>query len=238
MEIVKNNNLDIENNLSKEINQEKFINTALGKTINSGIDIVLRTLLPDFIEDKIIELKNNLLEYGLKDGINKTVKDTIQEGKRAIGIVTGNFEDVSQIQSAIKSGGTVDQISYVLDFAIRQVKNAGLINNKVESVLKNGKDSILHNIESSLENTLKEQTEDITNLEEYIKDWKESFENKDFDNMQKYYNKIESNMKKLIPFEKTINDARIVENLHNLIKNNGKNFNLNRETIELSKKLI
>lgn len=238
MEIVKNNNLDIENNLSKDINQEKFINTTLGKTINSGIDIGLRALLPNFIEDKIIELKDNLLEYGLKDGINKTVKDTMQEGKRAIGIVTGNFDDVTQIQSVLKSGGTVDQISYVLDFAIRQVKNAGLINNKVESILKNGKDSILHNIESSLENTLNEQAENITNLEKDIKEWKESFENKDFDNMQKQYNKIEKNMNKLIPFEKTIKDARIVENLHNLIKNNGKNFDLNNETIELAKKLI
>ena len=118
MEIEKNNDINVSNVLANDIEQESFINTTIGKTINTGIDIGLRALLPDFIENKIIDLKNNLLEYGLKDGISKTISETIQEGKNAIGIITGNFEDISQIQSAIKKGGTIDQISYALDFAI------------------------------------------------------------------------------------------------------------------------
>ena len=40
---------------------EQFIKTDLGQAINGGIDIALKSLLPDFIEDEIIAVKNSLL---------------------------------------------------------------------------------------------------------------------------------------------------------------------------------
>ena len=55
--------------------------------------------------------------------------------------------------------------------------------------------------------------------------------------MQKEYNKIEKEIKKLVPIENTIKNARYIESIHNLIKNNGENFNLSEETLELAKKL-
>ena len=55
--------------------------------------------------------------------------------------------------------------------------------------------------------------------------------------MQREYNKIQKSIKNLVPIEKTINEARTVENLHNLIKNNGRNFNLTKEELELAEKL-
>ena len=45
-------------------------------------------------------------------------------------------------------------------------------------------------------------------------------------------------LERSIDIEKIINQARVVENLHNLIKNNGKEFNLSETEIELAKKLI
>ena len=56
--------------------------------------------------------------------------------------------------------------------------------------------------------------------------------------MEKQYNKIEKELENVMPLENTINKARVVENLHSLIKNNGKNFNLSEEEKELAKKLI
>ena len=56
--------------------------------------------------------------------------------------------------------------------------------------------------------------------------------------MEREYIKIEKEIKNLIPIEKTINEIRTIENLHNLIKNNGKNFNLTNQEIELANKLI
>ena len=55
--------------------------------------------------------------------------------------------------------------------------------------------------------------------------------------MEKEYNKIEKQLKNIAPIEKTIKDARTIEILHNLIKNNGQDFNLTQEQIELTKKL-
>lgn len=60
-----NNSINL--NLEKNINKEDFLNSTLWKTINNGIDIGLRYTLPDFVEDEIIDLKNNLINFGLKD---------------------------------------------------------------------------------------------------------------------------------------------------------------------------
>ena len=56
--------------------------------------------------------------------------------------------------------------------------------------------------------------------------------------MEKQFNKIEKELKVVMPLENVLNKARIIENLHNLIKNNGQNFNLSKEEIELANKLI
>ena len=39
--------------------QNNFLNSILGKSINSAIDIGIRTIFPDFIESQIISLKDN-----------------------------------------------------------------------------------------------------------------------------------------------------------------------------------
>ena len=108
----KINELNInKNNITNEVEQNKFLETTLGKIINVGIDIGIRTLLPDYIEEQIVDLKDNLLNYGLKDGIKKSINDAIDLGKSAVGIVTGDFENIYQAQEAIKSGGIIDNIS-------------------------------------------------------------------------------------------------------------------------------
>ena len=55
--------------------------------------------------------------------------------------------------------------------------------------------------------------------------------------MEKEYEKLEKELENLIPLENTINEARTIENLHNLIKNNGQDFNLTKEQLELAEKL-
>ena len=54
----------------------------------------------------------------------------------------------------------------------------------------------------------------------------------------KEYRKMKDTMKEIMPLEKTINQVKQIENLHLLIKNKGKNFDLSKEEIELSKELI
>ena len=237
MEQNVNNEINIKNNLNNEIEQKNFLETALGKTINTGIDIGIRSLLPDYIEEEIIELKENLIKYGLKDGIKKSIDDAINLGKSAVGIVTGNFENISQAQEAIKSGGIIDKVSNLLDYTIDKVKEKGLINSTVAKTLKQGKNSILNNVEKNIENTFNKQIDALNYTEKYVSNWKEYFNNKNFEGMEKEYKKIEKEIKQLLPIEKTINEVKIIENLHNLIKNKGQDFNLTLEEIELAEKL-
>ena len=56
--------------------------------------------------------------------------------------------------------------------------------------------------------------------------------------MEKQYKKIERELQNVMPLENVLKKARVLENLHNLIKNNGKNFNLSSEELELANKLV
>ena len=237
MENILNNSIELNNNLEIEKEQKNFLETTLGKTINTGIDIGIRAILPDYIEEQIIDLKDNLIKYGLKDGIKKSIDDAINIGKSAIGIVSGNFENIAQMQEAIKNGGIIDNVSSLLDSVINKVQSNGLINSTVARTIKQGKNSILNNVEKNIENTFNNQIKSLSYTEKYINNWKGYFENKDFNGMEKEYKKIEKEINNLAPIEKMLNEARTVENLHNLIKNNGQDFNLTQDQIELAEKL-
>ncbi len=238
MEILeKNNNINLNNNLVNENMQKSFLETALGKTINTAIDVGIRAILPEFVEDQVINIKNNLLDYGLNDGIKKTIDDAIDLGKSAIGIVTGKFENISQMQNAVQSGGIIDGMSSLLDTIINKVKEAGLINNTVANTIKQGKNVILNNVEKNIENNFEEQYKVIENTNKYINNWKGYFKQKDFEGMKKEYNKIEKQLKQIAPIEKTINDIKTIELLQNLIKNNGQDFDLTQDELALVEKL-
>ena len=234
-ELEKNKNL--EKNIEQEKSQKNFLETTLGKTINLAVDIGLRAVLPDFIEEQVINLKDNLLENGLKEGIKKTIDDAIDLGKSTIGIVTGDFENINQMQDAIKNGGIIDGISSLLDTVVNQLSQNNIINYNVANTILKGKDIILNNVESNIEKTFNNQIESIEKTNSYINNWKEFYNNKDFEGMEKEYSKLENELTNLVPLENLLKEARIVENIHNLIKNNGQNFNLTQEQIELSNKL-
>ena len=114
------NTLDIQKTNEKELEnkQNNFLESSLGKTISSAVDIGIRAIFPDFIEEQVINLKDNLLKYGFSEGIKTTIQDTISVGKSAIGLITGNFDNINQMQQAIKAGGLIDGISSLLDIAI------------------------------------------------------------------------------------------------------------------------
>ena len=232
----KDNNIEINNTINNET-QKQFLETTLGKTINAAIDMGIRAVLPDFLDNQVINLKDNLLNYGLKEGITKTIDDTIDLGKSAVGILTGNFESVSQMQEVVKTGGLIDGMSSLLDTVVDKVRKEGLINNTIAKTIKQGKNTIINTIESNIENTFNKQYEAIEYTNKYIDNWKEYFNNKNFEGMEKEYNKIKKQLNNIAPIEKTINEAKTIEMLHSLIKNNGQNFNLSKEQLELVEKL-
>lgn len=161
----------------------------------------------------------------------------IDSGKQALGIFSGNFENIEQIQKIIVDGNLIDTVSDLLDISLEKLIEDGKLDKSIGKAIKVGKSSILNNVEKNIENTLNTQTEKIEKIDKYISNWKDFYKKQNFEGMQKEYNKIEKELKKLIPLENTIKNARYVENIHNLIKNNGQNFNLSEDEIDLAKKL-
>lgn len=237
MELQLDNEKLLENNLNIEYNQNNFLNNILGRTINGAIDIGLRYILPDLIEEQVIDVKNNLIKFGLKDGIKKSVENALEIGKSVLGITTGNFTNISQVESAIKSGEIINSISKLIDNVLNLSVKKGKINTNILGLIKDGKNTLIHNIEKNIKDTLKKQESIETSLENNINRWKKYYQKKDFDNMEKEFNKIEKEIKKILPVEEKIKEARKIEMLHNLIKNNNKDFNLNQEEIKLLKNL-
>ena len=228
----------LENNLSNSLEQKQngFLKNILGKAINNGINIGIRYLLPNVVEDKVIELKDNLIKFGLKDGISKTVQSIIETGKSAIGIFTGNFENVNQINEAVKNGGVLDSVSELVDNIFNKLKTSGKIDNATFKVISNGKNAILNNVEKNISVTLTNQIKSTELLGKYISNWKQYYSNQNFYGMEKEYSKIKSELNKLVPIENTINNARNIEMIHNLIKNNGQKFDLTQTEQELVEK--
>ena len=227
----KNN---LENELSLEITdtnmdiekeQNKFLESTFGKVINTGVDLALRTLLPDVIEDEVIGIKNVIFNEGIKEGLKTAVNSAIDMGKSAIGIVTGKFESVSQAYNAVKSGGIIDSASGIIDNAVKAAKENGLINNTVANV-----------ISDSIEQNFMEQVDGVEKVGKYIDNWNNYLEQKDLTGMNREFNKIKKKLENLMPLEATIKEARSIENIQTLIKNKGNSLeNISEDEIKLAK---
>lgn len=230
--------MEIENNINIEKNKNNFLNNIIGKTINNALDIGLRAILPDLIENQVINIKNSLIENGLKAGADTAINSAINLKKSAMGIVTGNFENIEQVTTAIGDGGIIDTISDLLDNALYKIYKNGNINNSIYKLIKNGKNLLLDNVTNNIKNELKDQNNSIEKLEKYIENWKENYNKKDFSKMSQEYEKIEKEFNKIIPIENIIKETRKVEAIHNLIKNNGQNFNITEEEKKLAYNFI
>ena len=157
----------------------------------------------------------------------------IDFGKSAAGIVTGNFENISQVQTAIKNGGIIDGVSGIVDSVLSKVNKTGKLSYNVTNTIRKGKNLILNSITNKIEEQFQNQLDAAEKLQKYENNWKQYFNNRDFTGMQKEYEKIREKLKILIPMENTLKQARTIENLHTLIKNNGQDFNLSKEELEL-----
>ena len=120
--------------LSENNEQSNFLQSTLGKVIDFSLDTGLRAILPDIIEDEVIDIKDTLVNEGFSEAIDKVVNTAIDFGKSAIGIVTGNFESVSQAEKAVEKGGIIDGVSSALDFVLDKVNDLGFISDDITNI--------------------------------------------------------------------------------------------------------
>lgn len=236
---IQNNNLSLTQKISTSLNQlqDKFLQSKFGEVVNTALDVGISSIAPNFLEEEIIEVKNTLFEDGFKAAINEAIDSSINLGKSAIGIFTGNFENITQIEQAVKKGGMLDSISSIIDNAIDFAKDKNILNKDIAKVITAGKKAIIKNISDDLKNELSSQVSSVEKLNEYCEKWNEAYKAQDLESMNKNFDKIESQIENIVPLENIINKAREIENLQNLITNNGGNFDISNEKLELVKVL-
>ena len=227
----QNSNLEIE----KE--QKAFLESGIGKVINTAMDMGIRFLLPDFIENEVIEIKDTLVQEGFQEGIDKTIENAVDLGKSAIGIVTGKFENISQVQAAVEKGGIIETLSNVIDTVLDKCSQNNLLSPNIVNVIKQGKNIILDNVSSNIENMMTEQIKSVETIQTLSNNWRSYYMQKNFDGMEKEMQKLEKEMKKIIPLENLIKGDREIQNMHQLIKNNGQVFELTENQINVIKAL-
>lgn len=202
------------------------IDEKFSKTINNTIDNIyneiLRTFLPDSIEDKVIKIKDQLGLSQLSKKVADFTKDVINnksEKKENKNMSDLNIEkETSKIISSIKD-------SYNL--TTQQIKK-----------LEKNKEAISNKVVQELNKEIKNYVNVFKKNDKYINEWKEFYNSKDFKNMEKIYKKIEKNMKNIAPIEEKIKEVRELENVHLLIKRKGGDFNFTNEELELTKRLL
>lgn len=240
-------NLFINNNLEKEFNvdntitaeiQNNFLETNLGKTINKAIDLGIKTIMPDFIEKDIIDIKNTFISEGFESGINQVINTSIELGKNIVGVFNGNFTDLEQVEKALMKGGLIEGISNLFDYVLEVSEKNKLLSKEITSLLKEGKNLLIDYIENNIKEEFKSQKNNILDVNKNIESWNKYFKLENLGKMNDTYEKIQDELAKVTPFSNIINSAKEIENIQTLINNNKGNFEISKEQLELSKILI
>ena len=238
MEILDNLN-ELGNKILKDFDlndlQENFLESNIGQIANTALDIGLRNMLPDFVENEVIDIKNALIKGGVKEGINSAIENAIQIGKKVIGIGDSAFESIGQAQSAIENGNLTDGISKSIDEIIDELYSSKIISQNIYDLIKGGKNLVLNNISTNVEDEFLNEMKALEKIDKYIENWEKYYLKKDIDGVTKEYNKIEKQMKKILPLETTINNVNKIRNINDLIKYT-KDFDFSDIYLDLAKK--
>lgn len=236
------NNVNLEN-ISNDLNiktteglanqQNNAISEILNNVINWSIDEGIRYILPDSIENEVIKVKNDILNGKMQQKITGAIENIINFGKEKINNEKKEISNVEDIEKILKSPDTIKVLSETIE-KILEGKNL----NNIGSKDLNDKSLISKNIEDNLNSELEKQINSINKIENYKVEWYKNFDNKDFEAMNKTYKNIKKEFKNIIPLENNIKEIRKIENLNELVKSKGGDFNITKEELELANKLI
>lgn len=238
MELELENKLLLNQNRNQLQNeQNNFLKSAFGTALNLAVDYGLKKVLPDFIEEQVIEIKDVLLNNGLREGLNTAVDKVVDLGKSVVGIFNGDFKKVSQVETVVKKGGLIDEMSEIFDKTLKNIKDKEIISSDLNNLIKGSKNMFEKSLDENISSVLKEQNKIINNIDKCIEKWEQYRTEKDFEKMEKEYEKIKNQMEQVIPLEETLQKYNELENLHSLIKNNGQNFELSNLEKEMAIKI-
>ncbi len=213
--------------------QERFLESTIGKIANTAIDLGLKKVLPDCIEDEVIEVKDTLISEGLKEGIDKAVENAVNLGKATLGIFTRNFEDIGQAQTALKKGGLLDGISDAIDLVLNKLEKDNKISSNISDLIKSSKKTVLKEMDKNVDDEFSKEIKSLNKIQKSIENWENYYLEKNSDGLKKEYNKIQKEMKNIMPLENIFNNVRKIQNINDLIKNTD-DFNFDKVYLDLA----
>ena len=86
-EITLENDLNLEKSNFNSVTYEEqkgFLESTLGQVINGGVNLGLKAILPDFLEDEIIEIKDSIITDGFSAGIKTAIDNVVDMGKSVL----------------------------------------------------------------------------------------------------------------------------------------------------------
>ena len=145
-----------------------MLESKMGKILNSCLDAGIKAVCPNIIDDELIEIKDAVIENGIEGGIKEIITSVKDFGKSALGLITGNFESIEQIELAVKNGGVIDTVSDIIDLAIDSATKNGKIDKDISTLIKKGKKAIVKDFTKSMSEDLLEEQKTLEKIEKYI----------------------------------------------------------------------
>ena len=210
--------LTIAKNLDVDKANSFFLN-KFGQAVNDAIDSGLKSILPDFIEDNVIEVKNALIQGGIKEATSKAIDTAITTGKEVIG---GVINSVSDVKQAVKEGNLISGVSKAIDGAVDIAKNLNFLKTDIADRIKKGKDIILNTTSNNIDNALEQQNKHIEKLESYCDKWDGIVNKKDFSKIESQYKKIQKELLEVAPLVDLMKSVNNIENQYELLKTKNK----------------
>lgn len=219
--------------------QNGFLNSSFGQAVDSAVNTGLKIILPDKIEDEIIEVKNALVQGGFKEATSKAIEVSIGKGKEILGAAGEIFTDISDVKKAVEKGGMIGGISKAIDVTLDNVKSSKLLPKEITNLIKAGKNLILDNVSKEVDNTLNDQAKAIEKIDKYCTSWENALEKGNIKTMEKQIANIDKQLEEVTPLVDTIKKVNEIKNQHEILKNkekNGEELKLTEEEKELCKK--
>ena len=140
LENVNELNKKITENFNLENLQNNFLKSDIGKIANSMLDAGIRAILPDYMDNEIINVKNAFIYEGVEEGINSAVENAINVGKKLLGLENSNFRSIGQAKEALEKGNLFKNISKNIDSTINKISETGKISNDTLETINNNKE--------------------------------------------------------------------------------------------------
>ena len=102
----------------------------------------------------------------------------------------------------------------------------------------NGRETIITTVHQVLNSIFEHHMRAEHRVLENIENWNNAFKEQDFKEMENIYARIQEDLSMLMPLSGSLNELGRLQNLHNLIKNNGNNFDISEHEKNVAGMLI